>query len=185
MARGAKPKTFQDLMNELHSSSGGAFTFRVQLFDGGGAAMASSAANAAKVTQVDTVGVARENRQDTVSSSAARTATFNTPNQINLNFRGAYIGIKFNSADSSAGLTVAIRGLFSPSSQAFTLGGSSFVPSTGASLKTWLVYPAGSTTKPSGVNGVARVPLPKIWDVQVTHGTTRATDYGIFAQPMI
>lgn len=117
----------------------------------------------------------------TVSSSAARTATHTSDDQNNRDHIGAYVVLDINEADSSCFLTVKIQAK-SPGGTYFDLfTGSSFVPAETAAIKSYLVYPSGDTKVGGDVVGLAGVPLPSVWRVNVTHGNTRSADYSITA----
>jgi hypothetical protein len=168
MARSTRPLSVQDIANFLFGST---------------SALDSTAAGAFKITRLDSAGGAIEASSEQLSSSASRTATLVSADQTNRGHRGAYIFAKINSAASSGSfqLTVQAKLPGGGSSDYVTIvSGSSYVPSTGASVRTALVYPA-TITAVSGVNEVASISLPRIWRTRMVHGTTRAIDYSVLA----
>ena len=169
MARSRKPVPVQDLLNELIDSS---------------KALDSTKAGAFKITRVDSVGSPIEASSETISSSASRIATLVSADQINRGHIGAYIFLDINSADSSGNLIMSIQakvpgGGSSDYVDIFT--GSSFLPSTGASIKSYLIYPSGSTKVDGGLNGISSAPLPRTWRAKVTHNNNEPIDYSIQA----
>lgn len=183
MARSAKPKTERDILNELHSSSVGAFVFRTQIFGGAGAVGTSS--GGLEVNIVDADGGNFEPSSELLSSSASRTASLQTAAQTNRGHRGVYVFVKSNAGQSSHTLTINIRGrLPGGGSSDFInlLAGSSYHPSSGGgTVRTALLYPDGNATAAGGIDDRASAPLPRIWDVKIVHGTTQAYDYSVRA----
>ncbi len=117
-----------------------------------------------------------------VSSSVARTATHNSADQTNRDHIGAYVFLDFNAgADSSCDLIVSIEAKTPGGSYVDIFTGSSFVPSTGASIKSYLIHPNGSTKADGALVGISSAPLPLTWRATVTHNNTRSVDYSIEA----
>ncbi len=120
-----------------------------------------------------------------VSPSVARTATHNSSDLTNRDHIGAYVFLDINAgADSSCSLALLIQAKSPGGSYVDIFTGSSFVPSTGASVKPYLVYPNGSTKLDGGLIGITSAPLPQTWRARVVHGNTRSVDYSIEAMPL-
>lgn len=180
MVRSNKPVPVQDLLNAVYSTEGD--YIKIVPVTTAGDSIISSSGGGVKITPVDTDGnyYKQPSSGEIVSSSASRTADFNSTD-LSGNHRGAYVFLDINSADSSADVQLQVEGK-SPGGTYFDLlTGSSFVPSTGASVKPYLVYPSGSTKVDGELSGISSAPLPGTWRVTVGHGTTKAVDYSIEA----
>ncbi len=186
MARGTKPVPIQDLLNTLFDSSQAidstkAGAVKITPVDGAGAEITSTKAGAIKVVPVDSAGTILDISSETISSSAARTATFNTGDQLNRSHIGAYIFLDINEADSSVSLIFNIQAKVPTGGSYVNIyTGSSFLASTGGEVKTYLVAP-GSDTKAvgAGITGIAPFPLPRTWRASVTHANAQSVDYSI------
>ena len=120
-----------------------------------------------------------------VSSSAVRTSTsaHNSADQTNRDHIGVYIIIDFNAnSDSSGDMQISIQAKTPGGSYVDILTGSSFVPSSGANIKSYLIGPFGSTKVEGALSGISTAPLPRTWRVQINRGDTgRSLDYSIEA----
>jgi len=123
----------------------------------------------------DSAGNAAENATDTVLSSAARTASINSADQTNLNYRGVQVIIDATAASATPSLTVKIQGKDPVSGKYYDLITSAAI--TGISTTVLKVYPGITASANAAVSDV----LPKTWRVSVTAANTDSITYSAVA----
>lgn len=166
MARSPKPKSLQDLLNESHSSSGGASLLRIVRAAAGGVALENTAANV-------------------FSSSTARTATQTSTTYTNYGMRGLRLTMRVLTGDSSAAITPTLSYRDAAGTYSDVLN-STAVTSTAAAVYEYFVYPGGSTKGVgTSVKKVLGLPLAFQYRVGVTHGSTRSRTYSMRIERLV
>lgn len=119
----------------------------------------------------------RGNTEGTLLASAARTATTVSPIQTNHNARGVIVWLNVTLASGTGGLQVRVQGQCPVSA---AVAGMNAAPT--AIIATGLVgyafYP-GSVATGAGIVQVSSVPLPRTWQVSVTHADGSSYTYSL------
>lgn len=130
----------------------------------------------------------RNNTTATLLASAARTATTNSPDQVNHNARGVIVTLDVTVTPNNAEtITVAIQLKDSASGKYLTISAFTALTASvlGASPTTetyaFTFYPGAVETAATAKHEVQGLPLPRTWRVAVTHSSTGSWTYSVAA----
>ena len=117
------------------------------------------------------------NQEITVLPGATRSATVQSPDFTNNNFRGVMIFLNITAASGTGGLTLRVQARDPVSGNYFALHAApAAVVATG--LQVYVLYPGvtgGAVSQPT------QIILPRTWRVQVTHGDATNYTYSVGA----
>jgi len=119
------------------------------------------------------------NVEGTLLASAARTATVNTPNQINYNAKGVMVFVNVSAVSGTGGLTLNFYGIDPVSGQYIGLMYASGAI-TAIGRYAYVIYPGVSSSAiTNGIRQVAGITLPRTWLVQVAVGDASSYSYSV------
>ena len=117
------------------------------------------------------------NRQDTVFASAARTATVDSDDQTNANFRGGRLHLDITAVSGTTptlDITIRSAGTFF-----LAIAGAAFAQKTATGQDELVVYPGVAETANESVSDI----LPRLWDANaVIGGTTPSFTFSLVVQ---
>lgn len=120
----------------------------------------------------------RNNVELTLLSSAARTATTNSSDQINYNAKGAIIFFDITAVPLVDTVTLSVEGKDPVSGKYFTLLEGSALSTTGQRL--YAIYPGVADTD-TKFDAFEEMPMPRTWRVTVTHSGIGSFTYSVGA----
>lgn len=124
----------------------------------------------------------RGNTELTLLSSAARTATTSSTDQVNYNARGVMVFFSITAipGTDTVTLTIEAKDPIAGTYEALLAG----VAESATGTKCYLVYP-GASAAANGVDVVNGFPLPRTWRVTVTHSAAGSFTYSVAASLIV